>query len=125
MFEGHSPPLIDCSLDPTQLLTTAIEEDGEMLAARPSIDCHSSSLVQITNSTSSHHPTMSYSYLHPSHPTTSIDTAETLLMLWKDHEMVSLEDIFHPSDRLAYQHFKLVILLPPPSSSQFLLIESS
>lgn len=93
-----------------------------MLAVRPSIDCHSSSLVQITNSTSSHHPKLSYSYLHPSEPTTSIDTAETLVMLWKNYEMVSLEDIFHPSDRLAYQHFKLVS--PSLSSSHRSSVES-
>jgi hypothetical protein len=99
-----------------KLMTTVLEEDGEMLAVRPSIDCHSTSFVQIAHNSPSPNTSMSYAYLHPTECTSSIDTAETLLMLWKDNEMVSLEDPFHPRDRLAYQHFKLVTFFSLPLS---------
>lgn len=76
------------------------------MKVKPSIDLRGSHFVHITNP-SSDRPSMSYSYFNKS-SATSMEAAETLLMLWKEYEMVSLEDIFHPRDRLAYHHFKTV-----------------
>jgi enolase len=96
----------------SQLLTTALEEDGDILATKVSIDCHGSSLVHLSNA-SSERPTITYTYLNSASsapPSSSIDTVEALIVLWKEYEMISLEDPFHPRDRTAYHHFKMVCL---------------
>ena len=55
---------------------------------------------------------MTYSYLSQS-PTainTNIETVEALITLWKEYEIVSYEDPFHPRDRLPFLHMKMVSL---------------
>jgi hypothetical protein len=72
-----------------------------------SIDCHGSTLVHLPSPTSDR-PALAYTYLNPSSPTSSMDTVEALIIFWKDYEMISLEDPFHPRDRVAYHQLKMV-----------------
>lgn len=57
---------------------------------------------------------MTYSYFSSSTtsssspPKTNIETVETLIMLWKEYEIISFEDPFHPRDRLPFHHMKMV-----------------
>lgn len=53
---------------------------------------------------------MTYSYFSQSSSLlkTNIESVESLVMLWKEYEVVSFEDPFHLRDRLPYLHMKMV-----------------